>query len=161
MKKQLVALAVALALALTPAGCARDAEPAPARENTTRWMSITTNPTAIEPVEKEYCPATLEDDFEDNKVLVNILHSVSMQLVEENRELTADDFPGVDVAAIRRIGSRTGLINWDMYVEGWAITLTQHSKEHVLEMVKHIEQFDFVQSAEPNYYLLDDWLDED
>lgn len=118
--------------------------------------------------EKTYCTATLEDNFADDCVIVVIDHSNSIT----DRVFTMSDFPGVDVKAITYLTSPItplfeeseteeeaqekaeilALTDIDNFNHIIRIDLNVTGKEKVLEAIEIIQAFNFVLSAEPNYF---------
>ena len=119
--------------------------------------------------EKYICKATLDDDFADDKVLFVI----NKELSKSDPEFTPDDFKNIEIAEIRRITSAIGdltspsatpeeaeskanvlaLTNIENFHHIYEIKLKNPSKENVLKAVKELEKFDFIISADPNYYM--------
>lgn len=119
--------------------------------------------------EKTYCTATLDDNFADDCVIIVIDHENSIV----DRIFTSADFPGVDVKEITYLTSPItplfeeseteeevqekaeilALTNVEEFNHIISIDLNVTGKEKVLEAIKVLEGFDFVISAEPNYFI--------
>lgn len=119
--------------------------------------------------EKTYCTATLDDDFADDCVIIVIDHANSIV----DRVFTASDFPGIDVKEITYLTSpitplfeeseteeeaqekaeTLALTNVEEFNHIISIDLNVTGKEKVLEAIEVLEGFDFVISAEPNYFI--------
>ena len=122
--------------------------------------------------EKTYCTATLEDDFADDSVLI-----VLKKETDFTRVYTLEDFPEVQASEIADLtgytvelilkqleAERTGdwsklqhhvdygmLVNIEVFRRILCFTLTEKSKENVLETIKRLEKREDVRSAGPNY----------
>ena len=88
------------------------------------------------------CKVTIDDDFEEGKVLVLIMREQSAA----RQEYTAADFPGVDIEEIR-VGSYYPEINNRISVR---LILTQKDKGSVIEAIRILEQSPIVYYAKPN-----------
>lgn len=116
--------------------------------------------------EKFYCPATLEDDFADDRVLVMFNNETSMKL----KDYTADDFSDIGAIAVEdltkdiveKIREQQSLVSTpDTY--DWidtsdfnqtvCITLSTKSKQNVLDVVHELEKREDILAAEPDYFL--------
>ena len=105
--------------------------------------------------EKEYCDASLDDDFQPGEVLIVLQHSVSMTMhyftAEQFTEMFGIAFVEVDPLSYDN-GVKTGcLTNWEHFKQIYSLKLTQNTKQAVLDAVKIIEQHPYVRAAEPNY----------
>ena len=94
-----------------------------------------------------------ESYFTDDCVLIMIDHETSLT----DKIFTAADFPGVDVKEVVYLSSKEGLVNMEEYNHILKIELNTHGKDKVLEAIEILEEFDFVEVAEPNYigYVID------
>ncbi len=121
--------------------------------------------------EKIYCKATIDDDFEDDKVIVVLKHSESMEF----KDYSVSDFPQVQATAVNNLTYETGQmvkskvqksdivmrdgttykcdneINVDTYNQIITIELAETGKEKVLEAVKQLEQLDSIKYVGPSY----------
>ena len=88
------------------------------------------------------CNVTIDDDFDEGKVLVSIMREQSAA----RQEYTAADFPGLDIEEIR-VGSYFPESNNHIIVR---LILTKKDKASVLEAVRILEQSPIVYSATPN-----------
>ncbi len=132
-------------------------------DTTTTLPPTTTTTTTVPPTttihpddeEKEYCTATLEDDFEEGVVLVTLKKSAT----EINRiippsffEPYLDDSEIVSVKDLTRIDNDAAMewIDKDNYHQILKIQIHAKGKAAVLAAVKKLEQHPAVKSAEPN-----------
>ncbi|MCR5635676.1 MAG: hypothetical protein K6F76_00630 [Clostridiales bacterium] len=113
----------------------------------------------IEPDQKEYCNATLEDEFADDKVGIVLMHDVSIKA----KIYTKDSF---SVSGIKEVKDLTqyyvSIIRKGTFEEGnefninkfhqiLELTLCEKSKENVLRVVKELEKLDYIMVAQPMY----------
>ena len=87
------------------------------------------------------CSVTIDNDFEEGKVLVSIMREQSAA----RQEYTAADFPGVDIEEIR-VGSYFPESNNHIIVR---LILTKKDKASVIEAIRILEQNPIVYSASP------------
>ena len=88
------------------------------------------------------CSVTIDNDFEEGKVLVLIMREQSAA----RQEYTAADFPGLDIEEIR-VGSYFPESNNHIIVR---LILTKKDKASVIEAIRILEQNPIVYSASPN-----------
>ncbi len=105
-----------------------------------------------ETVEKNYCDATLEDDFTDDCVLVVMKKNYG----GINKIHSKEKFKGVEIESVEDLTNITGNIedkgiDVENYRQILKITLKNKSKKEVLKGVKAFEKLDEVEYAEPNY----------
>ena len=125
-----------------------------------------------ESADKEYCYATIEDNFADDKVLVVLNNEASLAC----QSLTVGDFSEINAKAVRSLSTAlekrvksaidialaaaakgvmaeidTGL-NMSTFNSILCIDLTETGKDKVLESVKILERMDHVLYAGPDYY---------
>ncbi len=101
--------------------------------------------------EKTYCSATLEDDFADDVIMVTITNAVSIG----SKRYTADDFVSINCIDVNDIFAGAELkehYNPSKFHRILALTISNPSKQNVLDAIDILEQRDDVLSAEPNYY---------
>lgn len=121
-------------------------------------------PDPVEPEEKLYCNATLDDDFTDDCVLVMLFNEQSLKLLT----YTPDDFPVDNISEVKDLTTHsvqaikeqrengTNEINEKTFNQMLELTLTTKSKQAVLDTIKELEKVDFIMCAQPNYiYHLD------
>lgn len=137
-------------------------------------MAATTNSDYVSAdEEKIICDATLDDDFADNQVLILLNNKKSLEL----KEYTPTDFPEItDLEAVvdystsqidiikaqREAGATSDEAHWvdeSKFHQMILLTLNTHSKQRVLDVVKILEQYNYVRRAEPNYALINDTTD--
>ena len=87
------------------------------------------------------CKVTIDDDFEEGKVLVLIMREQSAA----RQEYTAADFPGVDIEEVF-VGPYFPKTNNHISV---TLILTQKDKASVIEAIRILEQSPIVYSASP------------
>jgi len=112
---------------------------------------------------KTYSTATVDEDFDDSSVMVNILHDFSIQ----GKEYTVADFKNIDntLSVENLMKLEPGeyetrpnkLVNYDGFVQILSVELKEPGKENVIALIKEIEKLDFVKSASPNYYYEDEF----
>ena len=88
------------------------------------------------------CSVTIDDDFEEGKVLLLLTRAQSAA----RQEYTEEDFPGLDIEEIR-VGPYFPESNDNIFI---SLVLTQKDKASVLEAVRILEQSPIVYSATPN-----------
>lgn len=98
----------------------------------------------VKTYEKQYCTATVDDDFFGREILITLMPSA------EEKEYTLEDFPEIEITKIEK------------YVSPYAkpeepkvrltLTLANPSKENALAAVKKMELRPDVYAAEPDYY---------
>ena len=88
------------------------------------------------------CKVTIDDDFEEGKVLVYLTRAQSAA----RQEYTAADFPGVDIEEIR-VGPYFPESNDNIFI---SLVLTKKDKSSVIEAIRILEQNPIVYSASPN-----------
>ena len=127
---------------------------------TVAFAEVDDEPEPIEPEEKLYSDATLEDDFADDSVIVMLFNEQSLKLLT----YTPDDFPVDNISEVRDLTSYsveaikeqrengTNEINEKKFNQILKLTLTTKSKQAVLDTIKELEKVDFIMCAEPNYY---------
>ncbi len=106
--------------------------------------SQTAQPTFPSQPPKIICTYTLEDEFEDNKILVIVYPQWNQ------KEYTVDDFTQISCIAIEEIFKPKQNESPSRIFE---LTLDQHSKENVLECIRILEQREDVYCAEPDGYM--------
>ena len=111
---------------------AEDSKPTTGPES---WVTITEE-------KAPPCSVTIDNNFEEGKVLVLIMREQSAA----RQEYTAADFPGLDIEEIR-VGPYFPESNNNIIVR---LILTQKDKASVLEAVRILEQSPIVYSATPN-----------
>ena len=131
---------------------------------------------------KSICNATLDDNFEDNKILVVLKQKNFTEL----RDYTPEDFSEVNCINVTNLTQNTTstiaskikaksnnknkikqeiseeiLIDTDKFHVILSLTLANNSKENVLNCIKLLEQRDDILSAEPNYFNFIQNIDDD
>ncbi len=91
------------------------------------------------------CQATIEDDFDDDKIDVAFIREES----RKQKQYTAEDFPELDIKEIKIEVSYNPKIDNIVVLR---IVLNSHDKQKVLDGIRILEGYDIVYSAEPNYY---------
>lgn len=109
-----------------------------------------------QPEYKEYCTATINDNFDEGTVLVSLFREIS----EQGLDFSPEDFGIENIQSVSslmklepgEINTRpNALTNYDNFHQILNITLKETGKEKVLEMIRELEELSFVQSADPNY----------
>ncbi|MBQ5994838.1 MAG: hypothetical protein IJL63_03150 [Clostridia bacterium] len=97
--------------------------------------------------EKIYNTFTIDQDFEGDKVVVEIKKYASVH----GKKFTPEDFPGVDIESVDtlEIGKDKPQGEFHLFC---VITLNHKGKQEVLDAIAILEQMDFVRSALPHYY---------
>lgn len=98
-----------------------------------------------EKLQKEYCTATVDENFSPNKVIVELFSEY------ENVDYIVESF--ADVGCIKLYE------RWradDDFIKSFVLTLDKDSKENVLEMIKVLEKRDDVYCAYPCYLVYPD-----
>lgn len=93
-------------------------------------------------IEKVYCDATLEDQFEDNKILIIVFPQYN------STPYTAEDFAEIGCVNVKQLFNHQ---KDDEPSRCLALTLDKNSKENVLAAIKKLEEREDIYSAEPNY----------
>lgn len=91
------------------------------------------------------CEVTIDDDFEDDKILVLLTREES----RKQKQYTAEDFPELDIENI------SVLIKYKPKKDnrlGLSITLKDNDKQKVIDGIRTLEEYEMVYSAEPNSY---------
>lgn len=100
--------------------------------------------------QKVYSTTTIEDEFDESKVVVVIFHEYSGL----DKEFSEDDFPGVDIKNINYITSLKDpdkdypYLNIDEYCQILELELNTTGKENVLNAIEVLETNPIVMSAE-------------
>lgn len=127
-------------------------------ESNTSNSVVTTNPE-----EKIYCSATIEDNFEEGKVLVTLtLDATVINKVYTAAELT-EKF-GVSITYVEDLTSLDNpsaleRINEETYHQILLLEIPQMGKQAVLDAIAIIEQHEDVLCASPNYIITLDPID--
>jgi hypothetical protein len=88
------------------------------------------------------CSVTIDNDFEEGKVLVYLTRAQSAA----RQEYTAEDFPGLDIEKIT-VGPYFPESNDQIFI---SLVLTQKDKASVIEAIRILEQNPIVYCASPN-----------
>lgn len=92
----------------------------------------------------------IEDEFAPDKVIISINQKYS------NHVFTIEDFVGLELEGVKCLTE----YGYEMYSDGnypenfyhmYTLILKEKTKENVLEAIKVLEQYDFVENACPNY----------
>jgi len=86
-------------------------------------------------IEKSYCTATLDDDFSDHVVIITLNYLAGYYAEPQFIEFVYSDFEFISYGA----GDK----------KIFKLTLSEHSKEEVLSVIKLLEKRDDIFSAEP------------
>ena len=123
--------------------------------------------------EKEYCTATLNDQFTDNTIIIVLSNKESLKL----KEYQPIDFCDINCTQLEELTKHTTEIvkkqvsasitnNWselssrienDMLIDLdnfhriFSLTMEEHNKKNVLNMIKILEKREEILSAEPDY----------
>ncbi len=162
MKKRFVALICIVVLLLWPlAGCKKPNDPAldgvlsDVPEDQALSENKDTN--KIPQEEKIYCTATLEDEFKTSEVVLTLKASVSNPYVVSDKV----NFSNPDYEYVlwknRYQKDTAKKVDFSGYQQIFLISLSVHTKENVLRVIKELEQLDYVYSAEPNYNLIEEF----
>lgn len=116
--------------------------------------------------EKVYCQATINEEFEETKILVTLNKAATLSFkeygikdfpevaLEEVRDLTA---PSVELAKEQIAAEKAGnfrnqtLLRIEKFRRVLCLTLSERGKENVLHSIKLLETRDDIIAAEPNY----------
>ncbi len=93
-----------------------------------------------EKLQKEYCTATVDEDFSPDKVIVELFPEY------ESVDYTVESFADVGCTKLYE--------RWradDDFIKSFVLTIDKDSKENVLEMIKVLEKRDDVYCAYPDY----------
>ena len=98
-----------------------------------------------------YHTPTIDENFENNKVVVIFKHAYSIANV--NKIFAPADFPGLDVEAVETIyeNPTPDTVNWEVFHQMLWLTLKTESKQHVLDTISFLEGFEGLLVAEPKY----------
>lgn len=116
---------------------------------------------------KYYCHATLEDEFADDKVIIMLNSEESLKL----KDYTVEDFS--DIATVYSVTELTSYTkellkknysdeyltqntntrDLDKFNSILCLTLNEHSKQNVLDVIRILEKKDWIISAEPDYIM--------
>lgn len=91
-------------------------------------------------LQKEYCTATVDEDFALNKVIVELFSEY------EDVEYTIESFADAGCTRLYECWRAD-----DDFIKLFVLTLDKESKENVLEMIKILEQREDVYCAYPSY----------
>ncbi|MBQ2735178.1 MAG: S8 family serine peptidase [Clostridia bacterium] len=97
----------------------------------------------FESLEKQYCQATVEDAFADDRILLLMMPFANFT------EYTTEDFAYVGCIEMRDLWTN---IKPNKVCRIIGLTLDKKSKQNVLDMIKILEQRDDILAAHPNYY---------
>ena len=103
--------------------------------------------------EKIYCEVTLQDHFDDDRVLVVLDKYIS----EINKPYSSDFFGVSEIESVEDLTYVTGNIEEKKYLNReefrqiLRLKLTEPSKENVLNVIEKVQKIDGVLSAEPNF----------
>ena len=124
-------------------------------ENSENSTSSTTNsskiPNSPEIIweEKEYCDATIEDDFVPGHVLILLDRAIS----EPNKIHEKEFFAGVEIEEIIDLTKRENPVDPDEeFRQILALILVEKTKEAVIKACKILEQIEGIKAASPDYY---------
>jgi len=96
---------------------------------------------------------SLDEDFEDNKIVIVLKHKYSMI----NNEISSEHFNGIfDNASIESIRDLTyigeaNLLEETNFHQILELTLIEKSKENILLIIAELEKLTMILSAEPQY----------
>lgn len=116
---------------------------------------------AISSSEKDYCTATVEDEFDDNEIIITLKNEESLKC----KNYYVDDFSfigcqsivdlseGYNEKIIKQLNNEYVKcpINLETFNRIIKIELNVHSKENVIYCIKLLEEESYVKSASPNY----------
>ena len=123
---------------------------------------------------KVYCKATINDNFADDTVIVVInrenslkrnnatIKTLTTQVKCENISLLtsyklASPLNTLNISSVLE-DPYYDLTNTDDFRQIFEIKLQEHGKDKVLETISKLEQLDFIESAEPDYYFTPDLI---
>lgn len=119
--------------------------------------------------DKSYSKATLDDDFTPDRVLVSLKQNVS-DITGIKQPLIKTIFNGIaydkieDITKIDENALNAHILKNHAKQNGFtqilSVSLTEKTKENVLSVIKQLEKIDCVKSAEPNYIVNYDPIDE-
>ena len=137
--------ALLLILLLLFSGCADPSAMAgenvttPAEATTTAPATTTGRPDGLE---KLICTATLEDDFDDSKIIIMVFPEYNYV------SYTASDFAEINCI---RVEERSVKVTEGKVSRIMTLFLADESKENVLEAIRILETRDDIYCAEPSY----------
>ena len=106
--------------------------------------------------DKYYCPATLDDDFHDDSVLVGIKQAYSEINKPYVEGYFGERFSRIeDLFRIEGDVESNELVNKESFHQILRLYLVKPGKDNVLEAIRFLEKRDDVRSAEPDYVILD------
>lgn len=97
---------------------------------------------------KNYCDATIEQNFSENEIIIVLNKEIS-------RNLDIDiSFDNINYEKLEDLTSSYDTIEEmnENFRRIYKITLSNSSKQNVLNTIKKIEEHDYIYSAEPNYF---------
>jgi len=101
--------------------------------------------------EKVYCEVSIDDPFEDNSVLVVMDKNVG----GINKWHDKSFFGDIEIEYIKDLTSvnpNSEYLNKEQFHQILLLRLPVHSKENVINAIRHLEKIDGIQCASPNYY---------
>ena len=142
MRKPLTILILAVLLVGVLAGCQTgggEQAQAPGGEGTGTEGTL-----PKETLPKKYGNYKLEDPFEDNKVLIMLMPEYNFT------EYTVADFADIGCTELRELYD---FVEEGRLSRGLALTLSEHSKQNVLDAIELLYQRPDVYEASPNLYM--------
>jgi hypothetical protein len=102
--------------------------------------------------EKIIWEGSIDQPFADDCVLVVMDKNVG----GVNKRHDISFFGDIEIESIvdlTSVNPNSELINWELFHQILKLNLPVHSKENVINVIRHLEKIDGIQCASPNYYM--------